>query len=108
MLSQSFLHPTGRPTDRGSPVALGLEASVHGADEEIPVLRIAARRFVYGVRVDVPGFRPGDDAFSIEPGHARDIALRRERPADPDGDVRGVLTAINLQGSYRVASKIGA
>ena len=104
LLSQSFLHPAGRPAERASGDRLGLEVTLHGSDEDAPVLRIATRGFAYGVRVDVPGFRPSDDAFSIEPGHAREIALRREGEV---ATVRGAVTALNLQGSVRVAPAPG-
>jgi beta-mannosidase len=100
LLSQSFLHPIGRPRHRTTADRLGLEATLRGDDGETPMLRIASRAFAHGVRVDMPGFRPSDDAFSIEPGHARDIELRREGQA---ADVRGAVTALNLEGSVRVA-----
>jgi hypothetical protein len=83
---------------------LGLEATLHGSDEDAPVLRIATRGFACGVRVDAPGFRPSDDAFSIEPGHAREIALRREGQV---ATVGGIVTALNMQGSVRVAPASG-
>jgi beta-mannosidase len=100
LLSQSFLHPIGRPRHRTTADRLGLEATLRGADGATPVLRIASRGFAHGVRVDMPGFRPSDNAFSIEPGHARDIELRREGQG---ADVRGAVTALNLHGSVRVA-----
>jgi beta-mannosidase len=100
LLSQSFLHPAGRPAQRTSGDRLGLEATLHGSDPVAPVLRIASRGLAYGVRVDVPGFRPSDDSFSIEPGHTREIALRREGQVTT---VRGTVTALNLHGSVRVA-----
>jgi beta-mannosidase len=105
LLSQSFLHPAGRPAERMSGDRLGLETTLHGSAEGAPVLRIATRGFACGVRVDVPGFRPSDDAFSIEPGHAREIALRREGQVATVGG--GVVTALNLQGSVRVAPASG-
>jgi beta-mannosidase len=100
LLSQAFLHPDGRPAGRAGADRLGLEATMHGSDEDAPVVRIASRALAYGVRVDVPGFRPSDDAFSIEPGHTREITLRREGSV---ATVRGAVTALNLQGSVRVA-----
>jgi beta-mannosidase len=106
LLSQSFLHPAGRPADRVSADRLGLAATVDGADDERPVVRIASRAFAYGVRVAVPGFRPSDDAFSIEPGHAREIGLRREGPDASGPSPHGTVTALNLQGSVRVVSPV--
>jgi beta-mannosidase len=102
LLSQSFLHPAGRPADRVSADRLGLAATVDGADDERPVLRIASRAFAYGVRVVVPGFRPSDDAFSIEPGHAREIELRREDPDASGPRPHGTVTALNLHGSLKI------
>jgi hypothetical protein len=56
----------------------------------------------------VPGFAPADDAFCIEPGHERTIALRpaprgaHEHP-EPERPAGGELRAINLRGSVALA-----
>ena len=73
--SQAFFFPAGRPTERRAAAELGLRASV---SED--TLRLQADRLVYGVRISAPGFSPVDDAFSVEPGAGRTVALRREDP----------------------------
>ena len=96
MLSQAFFFPAGRPTERRPAAELGLRVS---ATEE--ALRLQADRLVYGVRISAPGFTPLDDAFSIEPGAGRTVALRRDDPearAEP-----AVVTALNLEGQVRAA-----
>jgi hypothetical protein len=62
-----------------------------------------ASRLVHGCRIQVPGFEPADDGFSLEPGHRRDIALVRAGDAlEPSG---GELTAANLAGAVAVMSE---
>jgi urease beta subunit len=57
---------------------------------------VHSRRFLYGARIDVPGFRSSDDAFSIEPGRGRELELvARDGAAHAP---RGGLTALNLNG----------
>ena len=57
-------------------------------------------RLVHGLRIDVPGFTASDDAFDLEPSHARRIDLR--------STARGIelrngrLTAANLSGDVEV------
>jgi len=91
-LSQAFRFPAGRPLERRSAADLDLTATV-GADGAS--ITVAARRVVYGLRIDAPGRVPADDACSIEPGRARTIALRPGSAAA--GPV--TLTALNLDGS---------
>ena len=91
-LSQAFRFPAGRPLERHSAGDLGLDAvlSADGA-----ALTVTAGRLVYGLRIDAPGRVPADDACSIEPGHARTIALHPALGAG--GPVS--ITALNLDGS---------
>jgi hypothetical protein len=66
-----------------------------------PAVAITSRRFAYGVRVRVPGFRPADDAFPVEPGRTRLIALD---PRSPGGSWSGgTITALNLAGPVTIA-----
>jgi beta-mannosidase len=104
VLSQAFRFPAGRSAARGSAAQLGLTAQI--AEIESPAgarLTVSSRRFAYGVRVQVPGFRPDDDAFSVEPGRSREVWLGST--AEPAGSV-GHLSALNLSG--RVAIEIGS
>ena len=92
--SQAFFFPAGRPTERRAAAELGLRASV--SEDR---LRLQADRLVYGVRISAPGFSPVDDAFSVEPGAGRTVALRRE---DPEARAESaVITALNLEDQVR-------
>jgi beta-mannosidase len=94
VVSQAFFFPAGRPSERRPAAELGLRASL---SED--TLCLEADRLIYGVRISAPGFTPVDDAFSVEPGAARTVALRREDP-----EARGqsaVITALNLEDQVR-------
>jgi beta-mannosidase len=93
-LSQAFFFPAGRPTGRRAAAEMGLRVS---ASED--ALRFDTDRLVYGVRISAPGFTPLDDAFSVEPGAGRTVALRRE-----DLEARAqsaTITALNLEDQVR-------
>ncbi len=94
LLSQAFFYPAGRPTERRAAADLGLSVS---ATED--ALWFQADGLVYGVRIAVPGYTPRDDAFSVEPGIGRIVALRRDD--DAAGAPSAVVTAINLQDQVR-------
>ena len=68
-------------------------------------MTVRSRRLAYGVRIHVPGFRPDDDAFSIEPGGSREIDLRA---VTPDAVLGGELSAINLAGRVPITMAAGA
>ena len=99
-LAQAFRFPAGRPEGLVTPEELGLTAQIERCANGTLDLHVAARRLVYGLRVVVPGFRASDDAFSIEPGHARRIVLTPFPATEPVGT--GSLTAINLRGAVPV------
>ncbi|GAC1318310.1 MAG: glycoside hydrolase family 2 protein [Thermoleophilaceae bacterium] len=101
LLSQSMRFPTGRPTSTESAAGLGLEAEVRHNTEGSIFLTVRSQRLAYGVRVEVPGFEPSDDAFSVEPGRERLVQLR-ERASDASF-AGGSLTALNLRGRVRIA-----
>jgi beta-mannosidase len=96
IVSQSFFYPAGRPTERRPATELGLRVS---ASED--ALRCETDRLVYGLRISAPGFTPLDDAFSVEPGAGRTVALRRD---DPDARAdRATVTALNLSDQVSAA-----
>jgi beta-mannosidase len=91
VLSQAFFFPAGRPTDRRSAADLGLRLF---ASQD--ALRLETERLVYGLRISAPGFTPSDDAFCVEPGSGRTVALRRD---DPEARAdKASVTALNLSG----------
>ncbi len=100
LLSQAVRFPAGRPLRREPAPELGLEASSEIAPDGGLSLLVRARRLAYGVRVHADGLATSDDAFCVEPGHERRIALRPARGAVPT-DV-AFLTALNLDGRLRV------
>ena len=63
-------------------------------------MTVTSRRLAYGVRIHVTDSVAVDNAFSVEPGGSREVALR------PIGDgpdrQDGFLTALNLDGSVPI------
>ncbi len=74
---------------------VGLQATLHPVDEEAWSLSIATRRFAQFVSVDIPGFRPDDSWFHLEPGGSTEIGLHRVGSGDkpPNGQVRALNSA---------------
>jgi len=101
LISQAFRFPAGRPLEREDAARLGLEGRLVSSAAGVWRLEVSSARFAYAVRIDVPGFIPADDAFSVEPGHLRmlDLTPTGEEMA-PSG---GELSALNLAGSVRIA-----
>jgi beta-mannosidase len=100
LISQSVRFPAGRPTTAESADRLGLSATACRSADGTLSLRVRSRRFAYGVRVHAPGFTPADDAFSVEPGGERIVALRAR--AGASAYAGGALTALNLDGRVRI------
>ena len=100
-LSQSFRFPAGRSLRPEAATRLGLEASFERVEGETATVKVASRRLAYGVRLHVPGFVALDDAFGVEPGHARTIELRRTDFDAGSGEAAHV-TALNLTGRVRI------
>lgn len=96
LLAQAFCFPAGRPLRRQSAEDLGLTGTLRSGADEPPVLTLRSRRLAYGVRVDAPGFRPSDDALTIEPGGTRTVQLRPREPGISFAG--GALSALNLEG----------
>ncbi len=103
-LSMAMRFPAGRPSAIETASAIGLEAELASDAGDVGddvTVEIRARKLVYGVRFEAPGWVPEDDAFSIEPGHARRIRLRPTVVGTPFRG--GRLTAINLAGAHEIA-----
>jgi len=103
LVSQAFRFPAGRPLDPRPAAALGLAGALRDAGDGRLELRVRSTRFAYGVRVDVPGYAPADDAFGVEPGHERVVALSAGAGAD-GAPPSAWLTAANLAGRVRIES----
>ena len=71
---------------------LGLQAIVQPVDEQSWSLSVSTRRFAEFVSVDVPGFRPDDSWFHLEPGGSVTIGLHPDGtgPDTPKGQVRAL------------------
>jgi beta-mannosidase len=95
-VSRAFRFPVGPPREVESADRLGLTAELERGGAGAPVLRLESRRFVHGLRVAAPGLRPADDAFSLEPGTERRIALVADRSANLDSMPKIKLSALNL------------
>jgi beta-mannosidase len=96
----AFLFPAGPPLSVQSAERLGLSASA-AEDAGTTVLELSSESFLYAVRVRASGLVADDDAFSLEPGHARRIVLR---PGDAEAPVAGPVSieAVNLRGRLTV------
>jgi beta-mannosidase len=102
LISQAFRFPAGRPLAARPAGEIGLTATVGASAGEPPRLTVASSGFAYGVRVTIPGYEASDDAFSVEPGHERVLALTPI--GDPGAIPAGTLTALNLHGRVRIAA----
>ena len=102
-ISQAFRFPVGRPSAAETAASLGLDAAVLEQRADGTTLEIRTRRLAHGVRLVAPGFTPEDDAFSVEPRHARLIDLRPTASGTP---FRGAtLTAVNLDGAIEIDAR---
>jgi beta-mannosidase len=101
-LGQAVRFPTGRPSLAVSVAELGFAAEVVASGEDRTTVELCTRRIAHGVRLVVPGFTPDDDAFDLEPGHARRIDLRPDQPVTPFRG--GRVTAVNVVGELGIAS----
>jgi beta-mannosidase len=99
-ISQAFRFPLTRPSVAETGASLGLDATVVETGTDATTIEIRTRRLAHHVRLVAPGFTPEDDAFSVEPGHARLIDLR---PAASGTPFRGgTVTAVNLDGVIEI------
>jgi hypothetical protein len=89
-----------RPTAALSADELGLAVTTHKLDDGATRLLCSSRRLAYGVHVEVPGYKPSDNLFCIEPGHCRTVRLHAiGREPSP---ISGTLTAVNLSGHVAI------
>ncbi|WP_051221494.1 glycosyl hydrolase 2 galactose-binding domain-containing protein [Conexibacter woesei] len=95
VLAQAVHFPVGPPLVAE---AFGLEAEWRDG-----VVALRAERVAWGVRIDVPGWVPEDDAFTLVPGSPRIV---RMRPVDGDRSVfrGGCVRALNLIGEPPVGA----
>jgi hypothetical protein len=104
LVSQAFRFPIGRPSGVESARHLGVSASTsRGPDGEWSV-RTFVPRLVCGRQILISGFEPADDGFSLEPGHRRDIGLRRV--GDDLEASRGEFTAADLAGPVAISEAV--
>jgi beta-mannosidase len=96
LIGQAFRFPFGPPSVRRSAAELGLTAAASDGNGAIEVTLTTAR-VAYGVRLGLPGFVPDEDAFSVEPGRPRRIALRPTAAAPvANAAARVSVRALNL------------
>ncbi len=90
LLAEAFHFPAGPPATREADVGLTAQLVPGG-------IQIGARHFAYGVTIDLPGYRPDDNAFHLAPGQTRVIGLAQ------DGKPKsGTVTCANAEVGVRV------
>lgn len=100
LIANAFRFPVRRVLSSEPAARLGLTATVTTDGEENVWLELASTRLVQGIRVHAPGFVPADDAFTLEPGVERTVALHHSGEGTPGADL--TLSALNLVGSLRL------
>ena len=93
--SQAFHFTKGRPNGRSPFEELGMDGAFETADNDTVLLHLTTARLAHAVSLDVPGFVPDDDMFTLAPNHSRTIALRRRDETPWRG---GGLRALNAHG----------
>ena len=81
---------------------MGLGAAVEATSSTAVTVAVRTRRFAQSVRIEVPGYRPGDDYFHLLPGEVRQICLLPDNGALPARGVRGVVRALNSEKAVTV------
>ena len=95
----------GRPLEQQPPETVGLEARLRERGSELGS-EVRSRGFAYGVTVHAPGCELSDNAFSVEPGGRREVAVRPREPGASPPDMS--LTALNLAGRVGVVTEVAA
>ncbi|HEX3617936.1 MAG TPA: hypothetical protein VHU61_15450 [Solirubrobacteraceae bacterium] len=103
LIANAFRFPVARPALAQSAAALGLVGSIVSHDGAETSLRLRCRRLVRDVRVDAPGWLAEEQAFTLEPGVERLIALTPAAGAEQQPPAVTV-TALNLRDPLRVAA----
>jgi hypothetical protein len=68
-------------------------------ESDAHVLRVRSERLAYAVALDLPGFLPDDDVFTVAPGGERTIRLA------PLGEQRvpeGTISPLNAEGRLTI------
>jgi beta-mannosidase len=98
-LSQAVHFPGGPPRTTQDASALGLSAHLRRGRGDGLAVVLSSSTLAYGVRISAPDHVPADDAFSLEPGHERVVALRADGPWSA-----GHVSALNLRGRVSIAA----
>ena len=102
LISQAARFPAGRPLARDSAERTGLRVVAHTQADGRVSIAIDCERLLYGVFLQIPGYEPEDNAFTVEPGIQRVI---HARPVVSDENfVGGTLNALNLNATVAIAS----
>lgn len=80
---------------------LGISAQGRVMPDGTIEMVVSSRRFLWGVRAAIPGWRPDDAYFGIEPGGKRRVIFRQLRNAKIPSSI--TLTAVNAEGHLAIA-----
>jgi beta-mannosidase len=101
-ISHDVHFPAGYPLEREPAERIGLLARSTTQPDGSVSLALVSTRLTWGVRVDLPGYQPQDDAFSLEPGVERVIQLTPILPLS--GPVDGSVGAANMNGVVAIST----
>jgi beta-mannosidase len=100
LISQAMRFPAGRPLGRDSGERTGVRAAARQDADGSVSIAIDCERLLYGAFLDIPGYEPEDNAFSVEPAISRVI---RARPVSAGSNfVGGSLKALNLSDTVAI------
>jgi beta-mannosidase len=100
LISQAVHFPVGYPLDPEPAEHIGLQARSTRRPDGSVSLALTSARLAWGVHINVPGYRPDDDAFSLEPGVERVLTLT-PIPGARAADV-GTVSAANMLGCVEI------
>jgi beta-mannosidase len=95
-LAAALHFPAGRPSGSESLERLGFEAAAEAGADGSVMLRLRARRLVWGLRAECPGMFAEEPWIAVEPGRERLLRLRPIARAEPGASVS--IRALNLRG----------